>query len=118
MRRFLSVISILTTVQLCLMPAWAQPPIEDDRYLFPIRPGERNFLSGTMGEMRGAHFHGGLDIRTGGRIGLPVYATQDGYISRLQVSAGGYGHALYLTHPDGNTSVYAHLNLFEPGLEK
>ena len=118
MRRFLSVISILTTVQLCLMPAWAQPPIEDDRYLFPIRPGERNFLSGTMGEMRGAHFHGGLDIRTGGRIGLPVYATQDGYISRMQVSAGGYGHALYLTHPDGNTSVYAHLNLFEPGLEK
>ncbi len=98
--------------------SFAQPPVEDNAYLFPIRPGERNFLAGTMGEMRGSHFHGGLDVRTGGRIGLPVYATQSGYISRIQVSTGGYGHVLYLSHDDGNISVYAHLNLFEAGLEK
>jgi hypothetical protein len=69
-----------------------------------------------MGEMRGGHFHGGLDIRTGGNIGLPVLATADGYISRINMSAGGYGHALYLTHADGKVSVYAHLDKFEKGL--
>ena len=70
-----------------------------------------------MGELRSSHFHGGLDIKTGGAIGLPVHATSDGYISRIQVSSGGYGHVLYLTHDDGNISVYGHLNLFEKGLE-
>jgi hypothetical protein len=71
-----------------------------------------------MGEMRGSHFHGGIDIKTGGRIGLPVYATSDGYIYRIAIKTGGYGHALYLRHNDGNSSVYAHLNLFEESLEK
>ncbi len=93
----------------------AQPT--SDGYVFPIRPGEQNYLAGTMGELRTSHFHGGLDIKTGGRIGLPVHATADGYISRIQVSTGGYGHVLYLTHDDGNISVYGHLNRFEKGLE-
>lgn len=85
--------------------------------MFPIRPGEQNFLSGTMGELRSNHFHGGLDIKTGGRSGLPVYATSDGYISRVNITSGGYGHALYLLHDDGNTSVYAHLDRFNDELE-
>lgn len=92
----------------------AQP----DNYLFPINPGERNYLAGTMGELRTNHFHGGIDVRTGGREGLPVYATQDGYISRIKIQSGGYGHALYMTHPDGNTSLYGHLQKFEPALEE
>jgi hypothetical protein len=87
------------------------------RYLFPIQPGQQNFLSGTMGELRSNHFHGGLDIKTGGRIGLPVYATADGYISRINITTGGYGHTLYLTHEDGYTSVYAHLDRFNDELE-
>ncbi len=86
--------------------------------MFPVRPGEPNFLAGTMGEMRGSHFHGGIDIRTGGRTGLPVYATADGYISRIQAGTGGYGHVLYLTHTDGLISVYGHMNLFEDEIEK
>ncbi|MFT6941672.1 MAG: murein DD-endopeptidase MepM/ murein hydrolase activator NlpD, partial [Cyclobacteriaceae bacterium] len=56
-----------------------------DQYIFPIRPGEQNYLAGTMAELRGSHFHGGLDIKTGGRIGLPVHATSDGYISRIGI---------------------------------
>lgn len=95
----------------------AQPPRESGSYLFPIRPGEQNFLSGTMGEMRTTHFHGGLDIKTGGRIGLPVHATSDGYIIRMNTNTGGYGHALYLKHDDGNVSVYGHLDRFNDELE-
>lgn len=81
-------------------------------YLFPINPGQPNFLSGTMGELRNTHFHGGIDIRTNNRIGIPVLATHDGYISRVNVSTGGYGTALYITHPDGHVSLYGHLDKY------
>ena len=99
--------------------AWAQSPnfTTENYYLFPIYPGQTNYLAGTMGEMRGTHFHGGIDIRTGGKTGLPVLATADGYISRIKVQRGGYGHALYMQHPNGTTSVYAHLERFEQELE-
>lgn len=73
------------------------------------------YLSGTFGELRGDHFHSGIDIRTQGREGLPVYAIADGYVSRAAVSSGGFGKALYLDHPQtGHTSVYAHLLRFAP----
>jgi hypothetical protein len=84
-----------------------------DPYTFPIRPKKTNFLSGTMGELRSSHFHAGIDIKTGGKIGEPVHATKRGYITRIKVSTSGYGNALYMLHPDGNTSVYAHLNEFD-----
>ncbi len=83
-----------------------------DGYLFPINPGKPNFLAGTMGELRNTHFHGGIDIRTNNRIGVPVLATQDGYISRANVSAFSYGTALFVTHTDGKTSVYGHLEKY------
>ncbi len=82
-------------------------------YLFPIHPGQPNFLSGTMGELRNTHFHGGIDIRTDNRIGIPVQSTQDGYISRVNVSTGGYGTVIYISHPDGKVSVYGHLDKFK-----
>ena len=82
-------------------------------YLFPINPGQTNYLAGTMGELRDTHFHGGLDIRTNNQIGVPVRATQDGYISRANISAFGYGLSLYVTHPDGNVSVYGHLDKYK-----
>lgn len=87
--------------------------IKESNYLFPIRPGQQNYLSGTMGELRSSHFHAGLDIKTGGVEGLPVYAAADGYISRIAVSSGGYGNALYIQHPNGTTTVYAHLQKFK-----
>jgi murein DD-endopeptidase MepM/ murein hydrolase activator NlpD len=80
-----------------------------ESFFFPVRPGEVNYLSGTMGEIRSTHFHTGIDIKTSGISGLPVYAAKDGYVSRIRVSAGGYGHALYIQHPGGETSVYGHL---------
>jgi len=74
-------------------------------------------LSGTFGEFRNNHFHAGLDIRTQGRQGLTVKSVQSGWVSRVRVSVSGYGKALYLEHPDGTTSVYAHLKKFAPKIE-
>ncbi len=87
--------------------------IELNNYLFPINPGQQNYLAGTVGEIRTSHFHTGIDVKTGGRTGLPVYATEDGYISRIKVSPTGYGNTIYLQHPNGWYSVYAHLEAFD-----
>lgn len=76
------------------------------------------YLSGTFGEPRGNHFHSGIDIRTNSQEGLAVYAVQDGYVSRLKVSAYGYGKAIYIQHPNGYTSVYAHLSAYNPAITK
>ncbi len=70
------------------------------------------FLSGTFGEIRSNHFHSGIDIRTNQREGYPVYASADGFVSRLRVQVGGFGNAVYISHPNGTTSVYAHLQKF------
>ena len=86
--------------------------------LFPINPGSQNYLSGNLGELRSDHFHMGLDIKTYGRINVPVYASDDGYIERVRVSGTGYGKALYLKHNNGFKSVYAHLNSFHKEIEK
>lgn len=74
--------------------------------------------SGNFGELRGSHFHAGLDIKTQQRIGLPVYAPADGYVSRIKVSTWGYGKALYIDHPNGMTTVYGHLNGYEGAIGK
>lgn len=69
----------------------------------------RIFLSGTFGELRNNHFHAGIDIKTGGSEGKNVYAAADGWVSRIKISPWGYGHAVYIEHPNGFTSVYGHL---------
>jgi len=92
---------------------------QDTKYVFPIRPGLQNYLSGTMGELRGGHFHGGIDIKTSGIQGLPVHAAADGYVSRIKVSGTGYGHALYIAHPGkGTTTVYGHLKRYGKEIAK
>src|SRR5690606_26625881 len=74
-------------------------------------------LSGTFAELRTNHFHGGLDIKTEQREGLPVVAAADGYVSRISVSPWGYGKALYIQHPNGYTTVYGHLSSFSPEID-
>lgn len=75
-------------------------------------------LSGTFGELRSNHFHSGIDLKTGEREGLKVYSIADGYVSRIKVQSGGYGRALYITHPDGIVSVYGHLSKYNSGIEE
>lgn len=70
-------------------------------------------LSGNFGELRSNHFHMGLDIKTGGKEGYKIYNIADGFVSRIKISPTGYGKALYVDHPNGYTSVYAHLRDFE-----
>jgi len=74
-------------------------------------------LSGSFGELRNNHFHSGLDIKTEGKEGLEVFAAAEGYISRIKISQFGYGKSIYITHPNGFTSVYAHLSKFTPKIE-
>jgi len=69
---------------------------QENPYMFPVRTDQQNYLSGTMGELRGAHFHAGIDIKTGGAAGLKIFAAADGYVSRIKVNGGGYGNALYI----------------------
>lgn len=75
-------------------------------------------LSGNFGEMRPNHYHMGLDLRTKLKVNLPVYAAADGYISRIKIEPGGFGRAIYINHPNGFTTVYAHLNDFDPAVER
>ena len=75
-------------------------------------------LAGNFGELRPNHFHAGLDIKTQGKQGLNIYSIEDGIISRIKVSTTGYGKVLYISHPNGYTSVYAHLQKFAPEIEK
>ena len=83
-----------------------------EKYIYPINPGQPGSLAGTMGELRSTHFHSGIDIRTNNMIGFPVRASKSGYISRLTMGPTGYGNIIYITHPDGNTTLYAHLDKF------
>jgi len=86
-----------------------------DYFLNPIS-GEL-VLSGTFAELRSNHFHSGIDIKTNGVEGLSVFSSAEGYVSRIKVSHYGYGKAVYITHPNGYTSVYAHLQKFCPKIE-
>lgn len=108
-------ILILSSLIFSALQISAQPVADD--FMFPIRPGEQNYLAGTMGELRSSHFHAGIDIKTSGVIGLPVYAVADGYISRIKVATGGYGNALYMLHPTGKSTVYAHLDRYTDAIQ-
>ena len=93
----------------------AQNPYPEDYFRNPL--DVTIILSGTFAELRSNHFHSGLDIKTQQREGLKVFAAADGYISRIKISHFGYGKALYITHPNGYTTVYAHLQKFSDQIE-
>jgi hypothetical protein len=75
-------------------------------------------LAGNFGECRPNHFHTGLDFKTNEKENLPVSAVGEGYVSRVSISHSGYGNAIYVTHPNGYTSVYGHLNDAFPALQQ
>ncbi|MDR1593915.1 MAG: M23 family metallopeptidase [Prevotellaceae bacterium] len=86
------------------------PVYSQQNYRFPL---DRTLsMSANFGELRTNHFHAGIDLRVGGASGAKVYAIEAGHVSRIYVSGTGYGKALYIEHPDGHTSVYAHLDRF------
>lgn len=104
----------------------AQGDLSTSRYVFPENIPVDYFssplkipieLSGTFGELRNNHFHAGLDIRTQQREGVPIYAAADGYVNRLRVAHFSYGKAVYIQHPNGYSTLYAHLQRFAGAIE-
>ena len=88
---------------------------------FPQYPSPMDipvYLSATFAELRPNSFHAGVDIKTQGVEGKKIYAVADGYVSRIGVSPYGYGNVVYITHNDGYTSVYAHLQSFNKAITK
>ncbi|MEI8115980.1 MAG: M23 family metallopeptidase [Flavobacteriia bacterium] len=90
---------------------WTQIITVDSIWSLPIGTVKPE-LSAGFGDIRPNHFHMGLDFRTNGREGIPLYAIADGYISRIRISSTGYGRVIYIDHPNGQTSVYAHCSKF------
>jgi len=74
-------------------------------------------LAANFGAIRSNHFHMGLDLRTNSQENLSVLASADGYVSRIKVERYGFGNAVYITHPNGYTTVYAHLNTYFDALD-
>jgi murein DD-endopeptidase MepM/ murein hydrolase activator NlpD len=75
-------------------------------------------LAGSFGELRANHFHAGIDIKSSrGDEGDTIRATLSGFVSRIKIQRGGYGQVLYIDHPNGFTSVYAHLQQFAPKMQ-
>lgn len=91
----------------------ADPAYPLDFFQAPVNQPLR--LSGTFGELRPNHFHSGIDIKGG--IGVPILSAGDGFVARIRVAPDGYGNHLYIEHPNGYTSVYAHLLDFSPEIE-
>ena len=120
MKRILSLKTYIYKVILLLLLAFPTLLVAQEKsekqfvspFDFPL------FLSGNFGELRANHFHGGVDFKTQGVVGKPVRCIADGYISRVTVTPGGYGQAVYITHHNGYTSVYGHLQKFKPEVEK
>lgn len=71
----------------------------------------------NFGELRNNHFHMGLDCRTDQVENKPVYAAAEGYVAKIKIEPSGFGRAIYINHPNGLTTLYAHLNDFNPELE-
>ena len=96
--------------------AISQDPIPKGYFRSPL--GIPLFLAGNFGELRSNHFHGGLDMKTQGKEGFNIYAAADGFVSRIKVSPWGYGKTIYIDHPNGTTTVYAHLQRYKGEIAK
>ena len=96
--------------------SWTQKITVDTCWHMPIGINEPE-LSAGFGDIRPNHFHMGLDFRTNGQEGIPLYAISDGYISRIRISPTGYGRVIYINHPNGITSVYAHCSSYSKRIQ-
>ena len=109
-----NILYIITGI--CFFTSQAQTDIPKNDFIKPLKIP--TVLAGSFGELRSNHFHAGLDIKTQGRIGLEVLASASGYVSRIKVSHYGYGKALYITHPNGYTTVYGHLDAYAGAIQE
>lgn len=111
--QYLIIITLIGTLN--FKHSYAQSKLPQNYFRSPLNIPL--FLSGNFGELRTNHFHTGLDIKTAGVEGQKVLAVAEGYISRIKKSPWGYGNVLYVTHPNGFTTVYGHLQKFNTEIE-
>ena len=109
MTKLLSILCFIFTISMTAQSIYPQ-----DYFRNPL--DINIILSGSFGELRSNHFHSGLDIKTRGKEGLNVVSSASGYVSRIKLAHFGYGKAIYVTHPNGYTTVYAHLQNLSPKL--
>lgn len=113
----LFIYSLLAGLSLPVNAQYLEKKNYPQRYFqWPV--GAKIALVANFGELRPNHFHMGLDCRTEQVENKPVYAAADGYIAKVKIEPWGFGRAIYVNHPNGLTSLYAHLNNFYPALEK
>ena len=96
-------------------PPLDAPGTDWNDYAWPTDAGR--IVTSTFGEYRRTHFHAGIDISSGDASGYGVFASRSGYVSRIRISPVGYGKILYIRHPDGFTTTYAHLEKFAPAID-
>lgn len=106
---------LLVGLVLCSVGGVGQVESSQGYFSYPLRIKPK--LNANFGEMRPNHFHMGLDLSTEAKENLPVYAPADGYVARMKIETGGFGRAIYLNHPNGMTTLYAHMNRFIPAAE-
>lgn len=109
---------LMIVLMLLAQHLWGQAQQDFPKNYFGAPVDFKMVLSGTFGELRSNHFHSGIDIKTHGVTGKPIMAVADGYVSRVAVSAGGFGKAVYIRHPNGYTSVYGHCDRFGDSLAR
>ena len=112
---FLLLLSVFTPV---ILKAQYFAPKNYPQQYFQWPVGAKVGIAANFGELRPNHYHMGLDCKTDQRVNLPVYAAAEGYIARVKIDANGFGRSITINHPNGLSTLYAHLNDFYPELEK
>lgn len=112
----LFILAMAATVTPVKAQYFEQKVYPQNYFQWPI--GATKALAANFGELRNNHFHMGLDCKSDQRENMPVYAAAEGYIARIKVEPWGFGQAIYVNHPNGYTTLYAHLNKFYPELQQ
>lgn len=109
------IITLACTAFLCISRLFAQNNYPEHDFIPPL--DIPLFLAGNFGELRSNHYHSGLDLKTDQHEGLKVFSVANGYISRIKISHFGYGKVIYVTHPNGYTTVYGHIQKFSKDIQ-
>jgi hypothetical protein len=105
-------ITILLLVQMVFS---SRDPIKETNFRSPVK--HTLVLAGSFGELRHRHFHAGLDIKPqNGGEGDSIFSAEEGFVSKIKILRGGYGKVIYIQHPNGYTTVYAHVKSFSEGI--
>jgi Icc-related predicted phosphoesterase len=113
---FFALLSIVLTAQIASAQFFPAKNYPQNYFKWPVKADIA--IVANFGELRANHYHMGLDCRTNHRVNMPVVAAADGYIAKVKIEPFGFGRCIYINHPNGLTTVYAHLNDFNATLEK